>query len=237
MAPEHKRVRILSDWSQMPIWVDLTSKEVIIDWHGSNTTAFYIKHNADTEEYELEEVGGLENVRAIESRYTLSDEIEEGLGDKINDAVQELAKWWVRAPVPVSCHHCGDFITNLFEHADELAGNEEVGLWEQSDAGLDSTFAVCVDCAAFGGKRHNPTVKVTHIYEPEIWESIKAHEGEKLAKLGKLEEDQDGGASFILEFEGLNQINTERLRLLLQLAAGLDAPIGEPTIFFEVKQE
>ncbi len=88
------RVRILTDWSTMPIWVDRLSKEIIIDWHGREIIAGKAIFAVEADTWMFEESDGLNHVRAPEDRHSLGTEMCEGLADRIDVAINENQGNW-----------------------------------------------------------------------------------------------------------------------------------------------
>ena len=89
IAKPKPRVRILSDHSLMPVWIDPNTKEVIVDWYGEECTVGKAEFGEESDTWQFAEAGGLENVKAPEGRFTLSDELSEGLADLIDAAITD----------------------------------------------------------------------------------------------------------------------------------------------------
>lgn len=84
----------------MPIWVDTKTKDIIIDWHGTEVIGGKALFSEEADTWMFEEANGLENLHAPESRYTLSDEMDSGLQEELDVAVSENQGEWFRGVSP-----------------------------------------------------------------------------------------------------------------------------------------
>jgi len=88
------RVRILTKWSAMPVWVDRLTKAIIVDWHGTEVIAGKAVFSDEADTWMFEESDGLENCRTPDSRYTMSDEMDSGLHEELDVAISENQGDW-----------------------------------------------------------------------------------------------------------------------------------------------
>ena len=72
------------------------------------------------------EADGLENCHAPESRYTLSDEMSEGLADRIDNAINENMGAWFTHPCedPSKCKHI-EHLCNSEQECEGCSRNDE----------------------------------------------------------------------------------------------------------------
>lgn len=91
------RIRILSDYSAMGIWVDTDTKQVVVDWYGTTVCVGDAKFSEESDCWLLEMLDGdLRHVMAPEGRYSLQDELDEGLFERIDDEVNENQGEWFK---------------------------------------------------------------------------------------------------------------------------------------------
>jgi len=105
----------------MGIWVDTKRRQVIIDWYGRKVKAGKVIFSEEADTWMFEAADGLRYCRAPEGRYTLSDEMDDGLYEKIDDEVTDNQGAWFAVnptelffgaePAPdyqtYDCPHCG----------------------------------------------------------------------------------------------------------------------------------
>jgi hypothetical protein len=107
MTEHGARVRILSDYSLMPIWVERESKKVYADWYGDTVEIGSAHFSEEEDTWMFQEADGLDYCKAPEGRYTLSDEMDDGLADEIDNAINENMGEWFKHPcdIPSKCKH------------------------------------------------------------------------------------------------------------------------------------
>ncbi len=88
------RIRILTEWSAMPIWVDTKSRKIIIDWYGNKVPAGKAHFSEEADTWMFEEADGLQFCFEPESRYTLSDVMDDGLHEHLDVAISENQGDW-----------------------------------------------------------------------------------------------------------------------------------------------
>jgi len=246
----NEEIRILPH-TVRAIWLSKKSRDVILEWYGER---FYIgraefQDEADT--WAFEENQDLEKIRDPEDRFSISDIMDDGLTEELDNAINENQGAWFEVEqilvdtsvtyksIKVFCDLCigKAYLEEFPSNWDDLDMDQQnaymnqqiqegnIGAWHEGFTGgpPEEWTITCQSCTPTMPE----TIEVTigQGFEPDIWESF---DWEGRAKSGELKHPtlakitlDENGAGVEWTFT-LPKEEARRLYNMLQVVAGLN---------------